>query len=117
MTKQRENIEIEELQKRLHDLEIRIDEIEKKNNIKIKKVKKISSNRTLSAYQLYSKDIREKITKEVKNDDNNKILNGKEINNLIMKKIGEHWKNINVKEKNKYEEKAKKLKSESVENK
>lgn len=114
MVKQKKENNLEDLQKQIHNLEIRIDDIEKKINIKTKKLK---SNRTLSAYQLYSKDIREKITKEVKKDDDNKTLNGKEINNLIMKKIGEHWKNINIKEKHKYEEKAKKLKLESIENK
>src|ERR1700759_4551333 len=91
---------IEELQKQLQDLKIRVNDIENK-------IKKI---RTLSAYQLYSKDIREKVTKEIKDDESNKDLNGKEINNKIMKKIGESWTNISTKDKHKYEEKAKKLK-------
>lgn len=106
----KDSVDIETLQKQLHELEIRINNIEK-NNKKSNNVTK----RTPSAYILYSNDIRPKITKEVKNNKDNDKLNGKEINNLIMKKIGENWSNADEKEKHKWEIKAKKLKSEHIE--
>jgi hypothetical protein len=112
----KDNIDIETLQKQLHELEIRINNIEK-NQGKIKNNKKSNNvtKRTPSAYILYSNDIRAKITKEVKNNKDNDKLNGKEINNLIMKKIGESWSNIDDEGKHKWEIKAKKLKSEHIE--
>jgi HMG-box domain len=95
-------------------LEIRIDNIEK-NKEKSKNSKNNNNvKRTPSAYILYSKDIRHKISEDVKNNENNNNLNGKEISNLIMKKIGESWSNADSKEKHKYEIKAKNLKTESI---
>lgn len=108
----KDNIEVEDLQKQLQKLEIRIKDIEEKINKNTKNTKPNNIKRSLSAYQLYSKDIRSSVTEDVKNNKDNKNLNGKEISNLIMKKIGEKWTNINVKEKHKYEEKAKKLKTQ-----
>jgi hypothetical protein len=114
-----DNINVEDLQKQLQKLEIRIKDIEEKINKNTKKTNpnNIKTNpnnikRSLSAYQLYSKDIRLSVTEDVKNNKDNEKLNGKEISNLIMKKIGEKWTNINIKEKQKYEEKAKKLKTQ-----
>lgn len=98
-----------------HDIKKNNEEnsVEKKQESKPKKMN--ATKRTLSAYQLFSKDIRDEISREIKNDENNKDLNGKEINNKIMKEIGERWSNINDNNKKKYEENAKRLKEEALE--
>lgn len=92
-----------------YDIDNKECNITPKDNSKTKK--KNTSKRSLSAYQLFSKDIRNEVTKEIKNDENNKELNGREINNKIMKEIGVRWSNISDDEKIIYEEKAQKLKT------